>query len=71
MPKCSECKYLRYDGYEYRDYYCKIFGIDTPDKYSIKDGQGCRCTKKFLERLHKEQEKYLEEYLEELKQCQE
>lgn len=63
MPKCNECKYLRYEGYEYPEYYCEIFGLDTPDKYITKDGEGCRCTKKFLERLHKEVNKSMEEEL--------
>lgn len=62
MPKCDECQYLTYDGYEYKEYYCKIFGYDIPEKYKTKYDYGCKCTQKFLKKLSDEEDKANAEY---------
>lgn len=66
MPRCDKCQYLTYEGYEYKEYYCKIFGYDTPNKYVAWDGEGCRCTQKFLNKLYEEEverdKSYWEQY---------
>lgn len=64
MPKCNRCQYLTADGYEYPEYYCKIFGYDVPKKYQINDDDGCRCTQKFLKKLSDAQDKAEQEYWE-------
>lgn len=62
MPKCDKCQYLTYEGYEYKEYYCKLFGYDTPEKYVAWNGEGCRCTQKFLKKLSDENDKADAEY---------
>lgn len=66
MPKCRECKYLIREKGEYGDEWCHIFGYDTPNKYVAFEGEGCRCTQKFLKKLYEEEverdKRYWEQY---------
>ena len=63
MPKCKNCQYLtNTGGYEYPEYTCKIFGDEVPEKYQTKDGEGCKCTQKFLKKCMDEYYKSVEEY---------
>lgn len=55
--KCSHCKYLYYPEYESNYTSCQIFGDDTPDKYTRKDGEGCTCNGKQLAKMYRENEK--------------
>lgn len=63
MPKCKNCQYLtNTGGYEYPEYTCKIFGDEVPEKYQIKDDDGCKCTQKFLKKRSDEYDKAEEEH---------
>lgn len=62
MPKCRSCQYLVREKGEYGDEWCHIFGYDTPDKYVAWNGEGCRCTQKFLKKLRDEIDKWSAEY---------
>lgn len=62
MPKCDKCQYFTYEGYEYKEYYCKLFGYDIPEKYKTKYDYGCRCTQKFLKKLADNEDKLEAEY---------
>ena len=64
MPRCDKCQYLTYEGYEYKEYYCKVFGDDIPDKYVAFEGEGCRCTQKFLKKLSDENDERDKKYWE-------
>lgn len=66
MPKCDSCQYLMADGYEYPEYYCKIFGYDVPKQYQTKYDDGCRCTQKFLKKRSDAQDKAEAEYWEQM-----
>ena len=62
MPKCDKCQYLTYEGCEYPEYSCKLFGYDIPEKYKTKYDYGCRCTQKFLKKLSDNEDKLEAEY---------
>lgn len=36
---------------------CRIFGDDTPEKYERKDGEGCICNRKQLDKIFAQNEK--------------
>lgn len=64
MPKCKSCKYLVREKGDYSDEWCHIFGYDTPDKYVAFEGEGCRCTQKFLKKLSDENDERDKKYWE-------
>lgn len=78
MPKCNSCKYLCYPEYESSYTECQVFGDEIPEKYERKDGEGCRCNKRTLEKLIRQNkeawEKECEAYVDwftskEVKEC--
>lgn len=51
MPKCDCCKYLCYPEYESSYTACSIFGEEIPEQYERKDGEGCICNSRTLEKF--------------------
>ena len=73
--KCDNCKYIYYPEYESSYTSCRVFGDEPPEKYMRKDGEGCICNNRQLEKIlklnedawNKEAKAFVEWYEKELK----
>ena len=63
MPKCDTCEYLCYPEYESSYSECRVFGDEPPKKYWAEDG--CKCNKRTLEKILRENEQAREKDMEE------
>ena len=64
MPKCDSCPYLCYPEYESSYSECMVFGdSEPPEKYWAEDG--CKCSKRTLEKILRENERAREKDMEE------
>lgn len=53
---CNNCEYLYYPEYESNYTSCRVFGEEIPEEYERKDGEGCKCNKKQLDKLNRKNE---------------
>ncbi len=58
--KCDNCKYIYYPEYESSHTTCQVFGEEIPEKYERKDGEGCICNGRQLEKMLRQNEEALE-----------
>ena len=49
--KCEGCKHIYYPYYEESYTECEVFGDEIPEKYERKDGKGCICNERTLQKL--------------------
>lgn len=57
---CNHCKYLCYPEYESNYTACQVFGEEIPEEYERKDGEGCICNGRQLEKILRQNEEALE-----------